>query len=294
MDQWMKQKSVQWVLILVITVLWGYSWVLMKDALQYMGPMTFSALRFVTGAATMMLIVWLMRVGKPPREAVPHLIVVGILQTSIVFILVMYALRFIDAGKSSLLLYSMPLWSGLLAAIFLKERISIARWGGVGVGVVGLLIVMGADALSHQSADVIIGELLIILSAVSWGASNVYYRLKLSDLSKLQVNAYQMLFGTIGIGLVAWLVEGGESVVWTPESVYYVLFTGVLASALCFTVWFMLLGSLDMIGATMPSLLVPVFGLFFGWLLLDEVLTMSVMFGAGLILSGVFLTSVRK
>ncbi|MGP4073271.1 DMT family transporter [Piscibacillus sp. B03] len=294
MEQWMKQKWVQWLLILVITVLWGYSWVLMKDALQFMGPFTFSALRFVTGGATMMVIVWLMRVGWPPREAMPHLMVVGILQTSIVFILVMYALRFIDAGKSSLLLYSMPLWSGLLAAIFLRERISAVRWGGVGLGVVGLLIVMGADALSHQSADVIIGELLIILSAVSWGASNVYYRLKLSVLSKLQVNAYQMLFGTIGIGLVAWFVEGGESITWTPESVYYVLFTGVLASALCFTVWFMLLGSLDMIGATMPSLLVPVFGLFFGWLLLDEVVTMSVVLGAGLILSGVFLASVRK
>ncbi|WP_246247650.1 DMT family transporter [Piscibacillus halophilus] len=294
MDQWMKQKWIQWVLILLITLLWGYSWVLMKDALLYMGPFTFSALRFMTGAAAMMSIVWLLRVGRPPRHAIPHLIVVGILQTSIVFILVMYALKFIDAGKSSLLLYSMPLWSGLLAAVFLKERISPLRWGGVGLGVAGLLIVMGSDALSHQSADVIIGEILIILSAVSWGASNVYYRLKLSELSKLQVNAYQMLFGTVGIALVAWMAENGETVVWTVESIYYVLFTGVLASALCFTIWFMLLGNLDMIGATMPSLLVPVFGLFFGWLLLGEVLTISVITGSVLILSGVFLSSIRK
>ncbi len=288
MEQWFKQKWFQWMLILLVTILWGYSWILMKDALQYMGPFTFSALRFVTGAAAMLLIVWLLRAGRPPRSALPHLIVVGILQTSVVFILVMYALKFIDAGKSSLLLYSMPLWSGLLAAIFLRERISKLRWGGVGLGIVGLLIVMGADALSQQSKDVIIGELLIILAAVSWGASNVYYRLKLSDLPKLQVNAYQMLFGTIAIALVSWIAEGGEPVVWTPESVYYVLFTGVLASAFCFTIWFMLLGHLDMIGATMPSLLVPVFGLFFGWLLLGEVLTVSVVVGSALILSGVF------
>ncbi|PKR77899.1 EamA family transporter [Halalkalibacillus sediminis] len=289
-----ERKWAQWLLILLITLIWGYSWVLMKDALRYMGPYTFSALRFGTGAATMLTIVWLLRVGRPPKSAISHLIVVGILQTSVVFLLVMYALKFIDAGKSSLLLYSMPLWSGLLAAFFLREKISALRWGGVGLGVAGLLVVMGADALSRQSAEVLWGEFLIVLAAVSWGASNIYYRLKLGELSKLQVNAYQMLFGTIGITLVAWFAEGGETVVWTAESVYYVLFTGVLASALCFTVWFMLLSVVDMIGATMPSLLVPVFGLFFGWLLLGEVLTASVLIGSTLILSGVWLSSVRR
>ncbi|TFB14195.1 DMT family transporter [Filobacillus milosensis] len=290
----MKQKSMQWILILLITLIWGYSWILMKDALRYMGPQTFSALRFVTGAVVMMCIVWLSRIGRPPRSAIPHLVVVGILQTSVVFTLVMYALNFIDAGKSSLLLYSMPLWSGLFAAIFLKEPISPVRSGGIVFGITGLLIVMGADALSHQTADVIIGELLIVLSAVSWGASNIYYRLKLGHLSKFQVNAYQMLFGTIGIALVAWVAEGGEPIVWSVESIYYVAFTGVLASALCFTVWFMLIGNLDMVSATMPSLLVPVFGLYFGWLLLGEVVTISVMIGSVLILNGVFLSSLRK
>ena len=289
-----QSKSLQWLLILIITILWGYSWVLMKDALQYMGPYTFSAFRFGTGALVMFVILFLWKVGKPPKSAIKHLIVVGLLQTSVVFLLVMYALQFIDAGKSSLLLYSMPLWSGLLAAIFLKEKITGIKQIGIALGIIGLIVILGAETFGNFSVEVIWGEFLIVLSAISWGASNVYYRVHLKSLSQLQVNAYQMFFGTVAIVLVALIAEGGEPIQWNGEIIYYILFTGVLASALCFTVWFLLLSVVDMVGATMPSLLVPVFGLFFGWLLLGETITLSIWIGSALILTGVWLSSVGR
>lgn len=288
----LKNKWVVWGLMLLITVIWGYAWVFMKVSLNFMGPFTFSALRFGTGAATLLLVVWLVKAGKPPRSMWKHLIVVGLLQTTIVFTFVMYGMQFVDAGKSSVLLYSMPLWSSLFAVKILGEKITSGKLFGLAVGMLGLVTILGWDILFVQNLSVIFGEVLIIVAAVSWAASNVYYRVKLEGMTQLQVSAYQMLFGTVGIVIATLFAEWGDPIRLTGESIFYILFTGVLASALCFTVWFLILSMIDMITATLSTLLVPVFGLFFGWLILDEELTNSILIGSVMIIAGITVAQV--
>ncbi|MBD1381452.1 DMT family transporter [Bacillus sp. IB182487] len=285
----LNNKWIIWFLILLITVIWGYAWVLMKASLQFMGPFTFSALRFGVGSLTLLIILFVMGGGVPPKKQLKHLIIVGLLQTTIVFLLVMYGLRFVDAGKSSVLLYSMPIWSSLLAANILKEKISNRKVLGLSLGIIGLFAILGWDVLIDQNPGKIFGELLIVLAALSWGGSNVYYRLKLKNANGLQVTAYQMFFGTVGIIIAAFFMEWGQPIHITPLSIYYILFTGVLASALCFAIWFLLLRVIDTVTATLPTLLVPVFGLFFGSLLLNEKLTLNIIIGSALILAGVII-----
>jgi len=135
---------------------------------------------------------------------------------------------------------------------------------------------------------------LIIIAAISWGASNVYYRLKLQGIPNIQVTAYQMGFGTLGIILAAVVMEWGEPLQLNASSVFQILFTGVLASALCFTLWFVILSMIDLVTATLSTLLVPVFGLLFSSLLLDEKLTTGVMIGASFILAGIVIAQVSK
>ncbi|WP_099159835.1 DMT family transporter [Virgibacillus ndiopensis] len=289
-----KNKSIVWLLILIITILWGYAWVLMKEVLTYMGPFTFSSFRFGVGSITLLLIVSISKMKLPPKNYWKHLVIVGILQTSIVFLLVMYGLRFVDAGKSSVLLYSMPMWSSILAVKFLGEKITPAKFTGLLIGMLGLLTILGWDVWIGQSVDVIFGELLIIIAAVSWGVSNVYYRIKLQGLPKLQVNTYQMLFGTIGIIIATLFMEWGQPIEFNVHSIYYILFTGVLASALCFTVWFFILSIIDMVTATLSTLLVPIFGLVFSSFLLDEKMSVGVVTGSGLIIVGIIIAQISK
>ena len=258
-----RRKSLLWVLILIITMIWGYAWVLMKASLEYMGPFTFSSLRFGIGAIVLLLILSLFRTGLPPRSDWKHLIVIGTLQTAVVFLLVMFALRFVEAGKSSVLLYSMPVWSSLLAVKFLGEKLTASKTAGLVIGMIGLLSILGWDVWSGQSASVILGEVLIIVAAISWALSNIYYRTKAQHLPQLQVSALQMSFGAIGIFIATLIMEAGQPVVINIHSAYYVLFTGVLASALCFTAWFLIMSVVDMVTATISTLLVPVFGLVF-------------------------------
>src|SRR5699024_12645415 len=87
-------KWMLWGLIILITILWGYAWVHMKASLDYMGPFTFTAFRFSVGALTLLIVMWVMKLGLPPKGHWKHLILVGLLQTSAVYLLVMYGLRF--------------------------------------------------------------------------------------------------------------------------------------------------------------------------------------------------------
>lgn len=289
-----KNKWALWLTVVVITVIWGYAWVLMKLSLNYMGPFTFSAFRFAVGSITLLLIVWVAKMGVPHKSMWKHLIILGVLQTSIVFLLVMYGLRFVDAGKSSVLLYSMPLWSSIFAAKFLGEKITPAKLTGLLIGMLGLLTILGWDIWNGQSIDVIIGEALIILAAFSWGIANVYYRLKLQEIPKLQSSAYQMIFGTIGIIIATLFMEWGHPVDLNVHSMSYILFTGVFASALCFTVWFFILSIIDMVTATLSTLLVPVFGLLFSWLILGETFTFGITMGSALIIAGIIIAQVKN
>src|SRR5699024_3281566 len=227
------------------------------------------------------------KASLPEKRHWKHLAILGFLQTTVVFLLVMYALYFVGAGKSSVLLYSMPVWSSLLAVKFLGEKLTTAKSSGLAFEFIGLLTILGWDLWIGQSMEVIVGELLIVISAISWGIANVYYRVKLQDMPQLQVNTWQMVFGTIGIIITALFMEWGEPIILNSQSVYYILFTGVLASALCFTVWFIILRLIDMVTATISTLLVPVFGLSLSWLILDEALTVNILIGSGLILIGI-------
>jgi len=282
-----KHKWALWLLIILITVLWGYAWVHMKASLTYMGPFTFTAFRFSVGALTLLIIVLFLKLGLPPKRYWKHLIIVGLLQTAAVFLLVMFSLRFVEAGKSSVLLYSMPMWSSLLAVKYLGEKLATKQLIGLFTGMVGLLTILGWDIWIGQSPEAIFGEILIIIAAIVWAIANVHYRLHLAQLPKIQASAYQMTFGAIGIIIAALWMEWGEAVHLNAESIYYILFTGIIASALCFTVWYFILSQIDMATATIATLLVPIFGLLFSALILDEKISAGVIVGASLIIVGI-------
>ncbi|WP_246031719.1 DMT family transporter [Salibacterium salarium] len=285
-------------LIIFLTVSWGYSWPLMKIGLEYMGPFTFSFLRFLVGASVLLLILLLKQGWIKTFTNIPykHVIVLGLLQTFAVFGLITYAMLFVDAGKTSIILYTMPIWSSALAAVFLKETVTRKNIVGLSLGIGGLALIIGADLYQKASLENTIGIALILVASFSWATANIYFRLKLAGTDYFAVTTFQMLTGALGLGVLALLLEQGQGVNWTVESIFSIIFTGVIASAMCFSIWYYLLRVVNTITAAISTLLVPVFGVFFGYILLQEVLTTFMIGGAFLILTGIFIsqTTLRK
>src|SRR5699024_695070 len=212
----------------------------MKQALQYMVPFTFTTLRFITGSLSLLMIVYMTRQFISFKKYWKELLIQGTLQTTIAFALVMGALQVVEAGKASVLLYSMPIWSSLFAIKWLNEKLSSKKWCGLFLGFVGLLTIIGWD-LFQESYLFFISELLIVLGSISWALSNIYFRKKLAHLPKVTTSAFQMLFGAGGLFVLSLLFEMNEPMTINTTSIMYILFTGLLASALSFTVWFVIL-----------------------------------------------------
>lgn len=277
-------------LTFALTLIWGAAWIFMKIGLDYMGPFTFSMFRFASGALALLIILFFMKRLAVKDISIRDLMILGLFQTAAVFLFVTYGMLFVDAGKTSVLLYTMPIWSGILAAKFLDEQLTGANILAMILGAGGLFLIVGFDLNALTDRSVIIGDLFVLVASVCWAIANIFYQKKFKKADRLQVNAYQMLFGTIAILIAALIMEWGEPIEWTGMSIFAILFTGIAASAISFSIWFYLLDSVDTATAAMSILLVPIFGLLFGAIFLDEKLTTNIIAGSALILIGVVLT----
>ncbi|MEI6450918.1 MAG: DMT family transporter, partial [Actinomycetes bacterium] len=127
--------------LILLALIWGYNWVVMKIGLGYADPFAFAALRTFLGALSLFLLLIVLRRSLRPR-AVGFTIVIGLLQTTGFVGLLIWALQSGGAGKTSVLTYTMPFWLLLLAWAFLGERLRGTQWLAVGLALAGLLLVL--------------------------------------------------------------------------------------------------------------------------------------------------------
>lgn len=280
------------IVLLVFTITtWGYSWVLMKMGLGYGEPFTFAAWRCGIAGVAMIIFVSVKSIKLPKVSKLPDYFMIGMFQTTLMFGLMLYGMKYVTAGKTSVLLYTMPIWTMFMVHFYLKERLNRAKWIGVAIGTIGIICILGRDTFVHQDSEILIGELLVIGGAISWAISNIWVKRRMGGENIYMVSTLQLTIGAIGLAILAISTEGLLVIDWNPHSLYILLFTGLIASAVDFTIWFYLLRNLDIKITTFSSMLVPVFGLLFDWAILGNRLDAGVIVGGALILIGIYKVS---
>jgi len=254
--------------LFVLTLFWGYNWVVMKSALQYAGVFQFIALRTVIGAASLFAIVVVL--GKPIKiNHIPTLILLGLLQTSGFTGLLMWALVEGGAGKTAVLTYTMPFWVMLLAWPLLGEKLQGLQWLAAILSAMGILFIL--DPL-HLGADQF-SMLLAVLSGVSWALAVIVAK-KLHkaapELDLLTLTAWQMLFGSIPIVIAALLIPA-PAIQWSTYFIGAVIYNALICNALAWLLWLYALQRLQAGVASMASMLAPVIGVMAAWIQLKEV-----------------------
>jgi drug/metabolite transporter (DMT)-like permease len=256
-----------------------------------MEPLTLAVWRCGIAAVILLIYVKSRSIKLPHPRRWPDFMAVGLFQTTLLFGFMLLGMKRITAGKTSVLLYTMPVWTILLVHFYLKEKINTRQWAGVLLGSAGILSILGWDIISKQNLYIFLGEILIIIAAISWAVSNIWVKKRMAGEDIYRLSALQLSFGTIGLLIIAIPTHGVLNVEWTLNSVYILLFTGLIASAVDFTIWFYLIKKLDINITTFSSMLVPVFGLFFDWLMLGNGLDWGTVTGGALILAGIYMVS---
>lgn len=283
----MAGRSKALAVLAVLSLLWGYSWIVAKIALDYAGPFAFASLR--TALAALCLFALLAATGRPLRPTpLRSTLVLGLTQTTAFLSLSTWALVEAGAGKVAVLVFTMPFWTLLFAWPALRERITGLQWLAVGVALAGLTLILEPWGLRAT----LFSKTLALLAGGVWSVSTVYAKRiqARSPTDVLELTAWQMLLGGVPLLILAWAVPE-RSIEWAPVFIGALLFHSVLTTALGWLMWLYVLRALPAGTASMNSLAIPVIALLAGWLQLGERPTPAELSGMLLIAAALALLS---
>jgi drug/metabolite transporter (DMT)-like permease len=279
------------ILLLLVIVIWGYTWIPMKTGLTYLGPFSFSFYRFLIGTIALLPFAFWGRGVKPHWKEAGWIILLGLLQTTGTFGFWMSGMTKLPAGLSSILAYTMPLWTFLLTRFILSEPITLRKGSGLFLGILGLFAVAGPEIGTGIWKPVA----LVVAGSICWAGSNVLIRARFARHNKLILTFYQMMIGSLGLAILAlWFEPESLSIHLNRSLIEDLLFTGLFSSAFAFVIWFYAVSRLGAREAAVSVLMVPVFALLFGWWLLNESISWIQVGGIVLVLSGVTLVQSRE
>jgi len=135
-------RRAAYVALVVLTVLWGANWVVMKLALASAHPVVFTAQRTWVGIAVLFVAMAALRLPLAPQAGWTAIVVTGLLQTTVNFGSTTMALAGGGAGRTSVLVFTMPFWTLVIARLVLGERVRGAQWVAVGCALAGLVLVV--------------------------------------------------------------------------------------------------------------------------------------------------------
>ncbi|MDO8931660.1 MAG: EamA family transporter [Rhodocyclaceae bacterium] len=239
--------------LVVLTLIWGYTWVVAKQALAYAGPFQVGALR--AGAGTLALFAALLAMRRPLRLAAPwKTACIGVFQTGGFIALSTWALVEGGAGKTAVLIFTMPIWTLLLGRLMLGERIHGPQWLAAGCALTGLVLIIAPWHLDGSPFS----KLLAVLAAMSWALSTILVKRWRAELSTdvLSLTTWQMVFGSALLFAIALAVPERQTA-WSPAFVGILAFMALVATALGWFLWLYVLERLPAWQASLSILGIP-------------------------------------
>ena len=282
-------KGRPYLALVFLSLIWGYNWVVMKEGLRFCDPFVFAALRVALAAAFLLpLLMWS---GKPlrPRQ-IKGTMLLGLFSTTLGLGLPMYALVSGGAGKTAILLYTMPFWVILLAWPILEERIRGMEWLAVILAFAGLGLMVDFQAVGAK----LWSSIIAVLAGISWAGSAVVTRImrRSPKFELLSVTTWQMIYGAIPLIMLALLLPA-PPIRWTGVFVAALTYNVIFTSVIAYLLWFYILERLPAGMATIGTLATPVIAVTAAAVQLGEIPTPREAAGIFLILSGIaFLSAV--
>ena len=247
----------------------GYNWVVMKQGLQHADPWPFTAYRCGLGAVALFIVLVILRRPLRPTQ-IGFTVLLGLLQTTGMIGLLMWALQSGAAGRVSALVYTMPFWAMILGWMLLGEKITGLRWLAAFFSLAGLVLVLDPAHLGGSLQS----KLLALGSGFCWALSAIVVK-KIrarGQTDVINLTAWQMLYGSIPIIVIAVFVNS-RPIEWTGGFIAALAYNVIPATALAWALWLYVLQVLPTGVAGISTLATPVIGIGSAALVLHERVT---------------------
>ena len=266
-----KLSPTQWTVLVLLTLVWGINWPIMKIGVTGFPPLTFRALCMWLGTPVLALVLVMQRV--PFRIGREHWRELLLLATFNMFFwhgLIIVAVQSLTSGRAAILGYTMPMFSAVLGALVFGDRLARRAWGGVAAASLGVVLLLWHE-LSNLSGKPV-GVLLALGAASTWALGTQLLRRTQMPVPTLAIS-FWMAFMTTGVMTVlALLLERDQWHAPSDATWGAIAFNAVLVFGFAQAAWFYLARSLPPVASTLSVMLIPVLGVFSGAVGLGEVL----------------------
>ena len=264
-------SSRQWTILILLTVVWGINWPILKIGVTGFPPLTFRSLCLWLGTPVLGLALVAMKVPfRIPRAHWRALLVLAVFNMFIWHALIIIAVQSLSSGRAAILGYTMPMFSVLLGAWFFGDQLAKRSWLGVAAASVGVVLLLWHE-LSNLSGRPT-GVLLALAAASTWALGTQMLRRTQIPVPTLAISFWMTLMTTGVMTVLAWVFEADQWVTPSPANWFSIVFNAVLVFGFAHAAWFYLARSLHPVASTLSVMLIPVLGVFSGAVWLNEIL----------------------
>lgn len=285
-----------WGILLLLSLVWGTSFLLMAVSLGGFPPVTIAFGRLAIAALALTLTCLLLGLPLPRgRQALIACGGMALLNNALPFTLIVYGQQHIPSGLASVVNAATPVFGVLAAAALANERLTAGRLGGTLVGLAGVAVLAGPAAFAPGRGSELLGIMLCLGACLCYGLSGVWSRrIQAAGLKPLSAAAGACTGSALLLLPFALLVDQPWTLPAPPaKAVMALLALGLFATAFAYALFYRLLAGAGGTNTLLVTLLVPVTAVLLGWVVLGESLAPRHFAGMAFIGSGLLMIDGR-
>ena len=273
-----------------VAVIWGVNIPLMKTGLDQVDIYVFNAIRLAISAVT--LAVYAAHERRRNRShgtsvTWVQLLIYAAMVSALYQVAFLLGIARTTSGNTALIIATVPLWTALLARVFLGERLRRLAWGGLVVALVGTVIVALQKGDVTGNFQHLWGNVLILAAALLWSGATVYSRPLLKRVSPLQLSAAAAVIGLpVHFLIAAGRYESSWPALHSCQLWVIILYAGILSSGLAQPMWNFGVRQAGAAHAAIIQNLIPLVAILVAWISRGEAVSGPQLFGGTLILGG--------
>jgi len=267
--------------------MWSFQYIFLRVAVPAFGTAAVSEGRALSAALFLLpWVAWVAHQRIGLREHWRDHLAVALVNNVLPFVCFAWAASVLPAGYLAIINGMVPLWAAIIAVPVLKERLGFGRIAGFALGIAGVALIVNLGPV-ELSMKTLAGTLVAILGAGFWGWAGVMIKQRAGRLPSMGLAAGSITFAAV---LMAPLwVTAPPPQDWTLPATASLIAVGLVCSGVAYLPFFTLVRDIGPSRTLTVGLAVPVLGVLWGWLLLDEAITLGMLAGAALVLAALAL-----
>lgn len=265
-----KLPRIGFVLLVLLSFFWGFSWPIFKIVLREISPWTFRTFCSILAGLGVIALAKAkgMRLAIPKVEFWP-LFLVALLNITLWHLCSAFGVMYMKAGRAVIIAFTMPVWASIMGSFILGERLTLASIIGLSFGIAGLMILIGPDIKAFGSAP--LGAVFMLGAAVSWAGGTVLIKYFRWTMPIFVFTGWMLFLGGIPIVIGTLIFDPITAIFqlsWRGAmGLTYIVILGMIVS---YWIWVKVIELFPTNVATIGMLTVPIIGVFSSALVLGE------------------------